>query len=134
MEKESINSTYQCPLTLDELVDDMEKHIDKYKHLQFILNRQKHINLGLGQKYLVVNYAGFDLYELINLDCSNGIIQLTFTNPDNGNSLEINLDINNEHPNIFLVNWKDLEEMVLAERKFDCSKDECLNLGYENHE
>ena len=43
MDKEINNSTFQYPLTIEELIDDMEKHPDRYKHLQFILNRKKTI-------------------------------------------------------------------------------------------
>ncbi len=49
----------EYPNTLDEIVADMELNPDKYKHLQFILKRQKHMNLGLGQFYLVVNHREF---------------------------------------------------------------------------
>ncbi len=76
MDKEINNSTFQYPLTIEELIDDMEKHPDRYKHLQFILNRKKNHNLGLGQKYLVVNSIGFGLYELNGVDYSNGIITM----------------------------------------------------------
>lgn len=66
----------EYPNTLDKLVSDMELNPDKYKHLQFILNRQKHMNLGLGQLYLVVNEIGFGLYRLNDVDYHNGIVRL----------------------------------------------------------
>jgi len=88
----------EYPNTLDELVADMELNPDKYKHLQFILNRQKHINLGLGQLYLVVNNVGFGLYRLEDVDYSEGLILMSFTNPQ-----------------VFLVNWRDIEDMVYSE-------------------
>jgi hypothetical protein len=131
MEIETNISTCQYPSTIDELVNDMENHPDRYKHLQFILNREKHHRLGLGQKYLVVNPAGFDLYELNSVDYSNGIIQMILTAPETGNTVKINLDVCNEHPDLFLVNWKDIEEMVYAERNFNCDDDVLLELEDE---
>ncbi|OFY63577.1 MAG: hypothetical protein A2Y71_01830 [Bacteroidetes bacterium RBG_13_42_15] len=126
MENKSNINTYQYPSTLDELVVDMENHPDRYKHLQFILNRQKHINLGHGQLYLVVNHAGFDLYELNSVDYSNGIIKMILTNPDTGNPSEINLAVYNEHPDIYLINWKDVLEMAYSERIFGNADNDVL--------
>lgn len=120
------NSTYQYPSTLDELIDYMEKHPDKYKHLQFILNREKHHNLGLGQKYLVVDNFGFGLYELNSVDYRYGIIKMKLTNPDTGNSFKINLNVNNAHPNLYLINWQDVEEMVFAEGNFGNADNDVL--------
>lgn len=105
----------EYPNTLDELVADMELNPDKYKHLQFILNRQKHINLGLGQLYLVVNNVGFGLYRLEDVDYSEGVILMSFTNSATGNKAEFSLDINTKHPQVFLVNWRDIEDMVYSE-------------------
>jgi len=105
----------EYPNTLDELITDMERNPYKYQHLQFILNRQKHMNLGLGQLYLVVNEVGFGLYRLNDLDYHKGIIRLSFINPVTDNYAEISLDITNEHPQTFLINWKDIEEMVTCE-------------------
>jgi hypothetical protein len=85
MEKETNIGICQYPSTLDELIYDGQNHPDRYKHLQIILNREKHHNMGLGQRYLVVNRVGFGLYELNSVDYSNGIIQMIFTNPATGN-------------------------------------------------
>jgi hypothetical protein len=128
MIQETNNSTCQYPSTLDKLIDDMEKHPDRYKHLQFILNRKKHHRLGMGQKYLAVNRGGFGLYELNSVDYSKGIITMILIIPDTGNPAEITLDVCNEHPDIYLINWKDIEEMVYAEQTFDCADDELLEI------
>ena len=108
----------EYPNTLDELVNDMELHPDNYQHMQFILNRQKHMNLGLGQLYLVVNEIGFGLYRLNDVDYNNGIVRLSFINPATDNCAEISLDITDKHPHIFLINWKDIEEMITCENNF----------------
>jgi hypothetical protein len=131
MEK-ATNNNY--PSTLDEFIDDMQLHPDKYKYLQFIFSREKHHRLGMGQRYLLVNRVGFGLYQLDMVDYNNGIIQMIFTNADTGNPAEINLDVNNEHPELFLINWKDIEDMVYVRRTFDCAEDESLKLDMSNHE
>jgi len=40
---------------------------------------------------------------------------MSFTNPATGNKAEFSLDINNKHPQVFLVNWRDIEDMVYSE-------------------
>ncbi len=103
------------PATLEELIIDMELNPDKYKHLQFIMNRHKNSKMDFGQMYLVVNQVGFGLYRLDSLDYQHGFILLSFTNPVTGNIAEYSLDINNKHPDVFLINWKDIEDMVYSE-------------------
>ena len=119
------------PNTLNELVVDMELNPDKYQHLQFILNHQKHMNLGLGQLYLVVNEVGFGLYRLDNVDFDSGVVRLSFTNPDTKSNAEILLDINNKHPRIFLINWKDIEDMFYFNVKSNYSDNELIELENE---
>jgi hypothetical protein len=121
----------EYPNTLDELVTDMELNPDKYKHLQFILNRQKHMNLGLGQLYLVVNEVGFGLYRLNDVDYYNGIVRLSFTNPTTDNSADIKLDITNKHPQTFLINWKDIEDMIYYSVTSSCTDNELIELKNE---
>ncbi len=121
----------EYPNTLDELVTDMERNPDKYHHLQFILNRQKHLNLGLGQLYLVVNNSGFGLYRLENVDYENRVITLLFTNPVTGKIAQTSLDIHNRHPNLFLVNWKDIEDMVYSGVISNCADNELIELENE---
>ena len=99
-----------CPNSLSELVTDMELHPDNYKHLQFILNRQKHIGLGLGQSYLVVNNDGFGLYSLDDVDYENGVIQLSFTIPETGKKANMHVEIEHKHPQVFLINWEDIKD------------------------
>jgi len=121
----------EYPNTLDELVSDMELNPNKYKHLQFILNRQKHMNLGLGQLYLVVNEVGFGLYRLNDVDYHNGIVRLSVINPATENSAHISLDITNKHPQMFLINWKDIEDMVYSGIVTNYTDNELLELNKE---
>ena len=121
----------EYPNTLDELVTDMERNPYKYKHLQFILNRQKHIGLGLGQLYLVVNELGFGLYRLNDVDYRNGIVRLSFINPSTDNSADMSLDITNKHPQTFLINWKDIEDMVYSGIVANYTDNELLELNNE---
>lgn len=91
------------PATLEKLIIDMELNPDKYKHLQFIMNRHKNSKMDFGQFYLVVNQVGFRLYRLDSLCYHEGVIILSFTNPATGNMAEYRLDINNKHPDVFFL-------------------------------
>jgi hypothetical protein len=103
------------PETFDDLIDYLESH--DHKHLQIFLFREKP-SLGFVQdeRYLVVNSNGFGLYKLRNLDYQNGKIQLEFTNPETGNPETVSLDIHNTHPDLFIINWKDIVDMAYADR------------------
>ncbi len=122
---------YHVPATMDELITDMELNPERYKHLQFILNRQEHMGLGLGQLYLVVNETGFGVYRLDDVDYENSNIRLSFSNPLTGNYAEISLDINNKHPQLFLINWLDIEDMMYKEMVYDFIDNELLELENE---
>ena len=89
------------------------------------------MNQGLGQLYLVVNDIGFAVYRLENVDYENGLICLLFTNPTTGNFAEINLDINNKHPQVFLINWKDIEDMFCLNIASKFNDDGLLELENE---
>ncbi|MBP7509067.1 MAG: hypothetical protein KA807_14740 [Prolixibacteraceae bacterium] len=128
MIQEVNSSTNQFPATIDELVDDMERNPDKYKHLKFILHRKKHRKLELGQKYLLVNQDQFGVFQLDMVDYNKGYIQMLLIDPDTGIPSEINFNINNKHPETFLINWTDIEDMVYAERNLNCADCELLEL------
>ena len=74
----------EYPNTLDELVDDMERNPDKYKHLQFILHRKKHHRSELGQRYLLINQDGFGVFQVSMVDYNNGFIKMLLIEPDTG--------------------------------------------------
>ena len=128
---QNINQMYDYPNTLYDLIVDMELNPERYKHLQFILNRPEHMGLGLGQLYLVVNENGFGLYRLDDVDYENSIIQLSFTNLMTGNCAEISLDIINKHPQLFLINWLDIEDMVYKGVVYDFTDNELHELESE---
>ena len=125
MEKTTDNGN---PATFDDLITELET--GEYKHLQIFLFREKP-SLGFVEdaRYLIVNREGFGLYRLHNLDYKDGKIQLEFTNPATGNPANVSLDIHDTHPDLFIVNWKDIEEMVYADQTN--TFDELLELGSE---
>ena len=131
MKTKPTNENNHIPATTDELLTDKELNPAKYKHLQFILSRQKHMGLGLGQLYLVVNEIGFGLYRLNDVDYRNGIVRLSFTNPSTDNSADISLDITKKHPQTFLINWKDIEDMVYSGLVANYTDNELLELNNE---
>jgi len=132
MAKEPNNSNCECSPSLDELLDDMQDPSGKYKHLQIVLYRNLNsLKLGLGQKYLVVNNVGFGVYILNNVDYKNSIIQMFFTNSLTGDKAEISLDINEKHPQVFIICWKDIKQMVFNEYVTDVAYDELLEFDFE---
>ena len=120
------------PATLADLIEAMQDPSGRYKHLQIFFYRNKSsLDLGFGQKYLIVNRIGFDLYELTGVDYHSGVIKMLFNNPSNGNSAEINLNINDEHPEHFLICWNDIKNMVYAEQTHNSVDADLLELDAE---
>jgi hypothetical protein len=131
MGKEPKNSICTYPSTLVELLDDMELYPNRYKHLQIILKHDNNgIRLGLGQEYLVVNKIGFGIYQLNNVDYSGGVILMTLTNTTNDKRAEITLDINNKHPEHFLICWNDIKEMILKTNEPIVDNDSLLEFDF----
>ena len=99
MAKQTERSTYECPATPEELLDEMQDPSGKYKHLQIILTRNSiNRSMGLGQQYLVVNNNGFGVYQLLNTDYCNGVIQLKLKDTYTGEIAHITLNITDKHP------------------------------------
>lgn len=74
--------------------------------------------MDFGQMYLVVNNVGFGLYRLDDVDYKDGVIILSFTNPSTGIMASTSVAINNKYPELFLVNWSDIEDLVYSAEKF----------------
>ncbi len=127
MEKLTYNTS---PADLPELIEAMQA--GKYKHLSIFLYRDKSsLDMGFGQEYLVVNNRGFGLYDLKSVDYNSGFLQMLFTNPDTGCFAEVNLDVNNEHPEHYAIRLHDLKDMLYAEITSGIVDDELLKLENE---
>lgn len=127
MEK-STYTTY--PADLPELIEAMQAGM--YKHLSILLYRDKSsLDLGFGQRYLLVNNSGFGLYELKSVDYNGRFLQMLFTNPDTGCFAEVNLDVNNEHPEHYAIRLHDLKDILYAEITSGIVDDELLELENE---
>ena len=124
-------TTYNLyPADLPELIEAMQA--GKYKHLSIFLYRDKSsLDLGFGQKYLVINHNGFGVYELKSVDYNGHFLQMLFANPDTGCFAEVNLDVNNEHPEHYAIRLHDLKDILYAEITSDIVDDELLELEYE---
>ena len=126
MEK-TINNTY--PADIVALIDDMKA--GRYQNLQIILYRNHPglgMGMGLGQQYLVVNRDGFGVFRLISVDYKSGIIYLALTNQLTGEPFEINLDVNDEHPEYIFICWEDIKNMVLDDIAYRFTGDDSLEL------
>ena len=120
------SSTHEYPATLEELLNDQS---GKYKHIQIIMHRENNYNLELGQEYLVVNNIGFGVYQLNDIQYNDGVILMKFTDPSSDDPAEIRLDVNNEHPEHFLIFWDDIRAMFNYENILhDINEDELLEL------
>jgi len=127
MEK-STYTTY--PADLPELIEAMQA--GKYKHLSIFLYRDKSsLDMGFGQKYLVVSRTGFGVYELKTVDYNAGFLQMQFANPDTGCIAEINIDVNNECPEHYAIRWNDLKDMVFNDIASDYDATDLLELDDE---
>ena len=116
MAKQTERSTYECPATPEELLDEMQDPSGKYKHLQIILTRNSiNRSMGLGQQYLVVNNNGFGVYQLLNTDYCNGVIQLKLKDTYTGEIAHITLNITDKHPQLYLICWNDIKQLVYKE-------------------
>jgi hypothetical protein len=128
MEKETNNSTSEYPATLDELLAEMKHPSGKYRHLQIILNRNDNRWLSIGQKFLVVSNAGFAVYRLLHIHYADGIIRLELKSMSNGKISIAAFDINNKHPEFFLLCWEDVKQLVFEDNARRIINDELLEL------
>ena len=118
------------PADLSELIEKMQA--GRYKHLSIFLYRDKSsLDMGFGQRYLLVNNRGFALYDLKSVDYKAGFLQMLFTNPDTGCFAKINLDVNNEHPEHYGLCWSDIKDMVYNEVASDYDGADLLELENE---
>ena len=124
MEK-TTNNAY--PATIEDLLDQMQE--GKFKHLQiFLRHNTSNLGDGLGQKYLVANRDDFGVYTVMSVDYCNGNIQLVLTHADTGNTVEINLDVNDEHPSYLFIHWEDIRKLVLDEMTINYAGEDLLEL------
>jgi len=128
MKKSTYNNTY--PADLPELIEAMQAGM--YKHLSIFLYRHKSsLDMGFGQRYFLVNNSGFGLYDLKTVDYNNGFLQMLFTNPDTGCFAEVNLDVNNVHPEHYAIRWNDIKNLVYNEVPRDYDATDLLELEDE---
>jgi hypothetical protein len=126
MENEINNNTCQYPETLEELVDMMETHPDRYKHLEIFLSREAVSDFpDFGEEYLVVSREGFALYRLDSVDYQDGRVLLSLTEQSTNQPVKFSVDINNLQPSCFFVRWKNIWDLVL---------DDCLRSDIPNED
>ena len=102
------------PTSLDELVQEMEKHPDMYQHLEIFLRRDGIKDFPVfGEQYLAVSHDGFALYRLDTVDYQDGTIILSLTEQSTNQPVKFSVDINNERPSCLFVRWKDIWDIIL---------------------
>ena len=104
------------PASIYELVQDMEKHPDKYQHLKVFLRHENSTGIpDFGEEYLGVSPSGFGLYCINSTDYENGRIIPSLTEVSTNKAVSYSLDINNLNPSCLFIRWKDVKNMVFDE-------------------
>lgn len=115
-EEEIHNKTCQYPETIEELVDAMEKHPDRYQHHKVFLRRENSTGIpDFGEEYFAVSPSGFGLYRINSTDYQNVRIILSLTEVSTNKAVQYSLDVNNQHPSCIFIRWKDIRSMVFDE-------------------
>ena len=104
------------PNSIDEMVNEMEKHSDVYQHLKVFLRHENSTGIpDFGEDYLAVSPSGFGLYRINSTDYQNGRIILSLTEVSTNKAVQYSLDVNNQHPSCIFIRWKDVKNMVFDE-------------------
>jgi len=102
------------PTSINELVQEMEKHPDLYQHLRIFLGRESNTGIpDFGEQYLAVSHDGFALYRLDSVDYQDGRIFLSLKEATTDIAVTHTLDINEEHPRCLFIRWRDIWDIVL---------------------
>jgi hypothetical protein len=119
------------PTSINELVQYMEKHPGKYKHLKVFLRRENSTGIpDFGEEYLAVSPSGFALYRINSTDYQNGRINISLIEASTKKAVSYSLDINNQHPSCLFIRWKDLKSLVFEEcMKRDINDNDLLELN-----
>ena len=98
--------------SINELVQDMEKYPDAYKHLK-VFQRENSTGIpDFGEEYLGVSPSGFGLYCINSTDYQNGRIILSLTEVSTNKAVKYSFNINEVHPTCLFIRWKDVQSMV----------------------
>ena len=118
------------PTSINELVQDMEKHPDVYQHLKVILRHENSTGIpDFGEEYLAVSPSGFGLYCINSTDYQNGRIILSLTEVSTNKAVNYSFNINEVHPTCLFIRWKDVKNMVFDEcMKRDVNDNDLLEL------
>jgi len=101
------------PTSINELVQDMEKHPYRYQHLKVFLRHENSTGIpDLGEEYLAVSPSGFGLYRIDSTDYLNGRIILSLTEVSTNKAVNYSFNINEVHPTCLFIRWKDVKNMV----------------------
>lgn len=122
------NNTKICLKTLQELLDAIQDPIGRCNHLQIILRKNKNIRSRLDQKFLLLSPNGFGVYILKDVDYNNGVIIISLSNIATGNMAQIELHVDDQHPQVFLLNWNDFKNLVYIDCPFHNISDDLLEL------
>jgi len=102
--------------SIQELVEEMEKHPNVYQHLKVFLRRESNTGIpDFGEEFLAVSPSGFGLYQLESVDYQNGNIIISLTEASTNKEVSYSLDIINQNPSCLFIRWKDVKNLVFNE-------------------
>ena len=101
------------PTSINELVQEIEKHPDVYQHLKVFLRHENSNGIpDFGEEYLAVSPSGFGMYRINSTDYQNGRIILSLTEVSTNKAVNYSFNINEVHPTCLFIRWKDVKNMV----------------------
>ena len=104
------------PASINELVQEMERHPNLYQHLRIFLGSESNTGIpDFGEQYLAVSHDGFALYRLDSVDYQDGNIILSLTEQSTNQPVKFSVDINNAQPSCLFILWTDIWNLVLAD-------------------
>lgn len=115
MEEMKSNSD-KYPVTLDDLVLEMENNPHLYKHLKIFLCGAEHSKpFDIGSNYLLVNKYGFWLCKLKDINYKDGKIELSLTELNTGHTSVVKIALSDKNPRHILIRWTDIKKLVFQE-------------------
>lgn len=130
METQLQNSNQECTGTLQKLLEEM-KPGGRFSHLRIVLSNDDTRKAELGETYLYISPDGFTICQLYDVDYFNERIWLELKDINCDRIAQVSLDINDLHPQIYLIPMADIRNIVYEYPDLESIGNELLELDYE---
>jgi hypothetical protein len=112
------------------LIEMMENSLEDYNHLQVFLSRDGISNWSEEDEFLMVTPTSFGKVKLLDVSTEDNFIILRIQDCCTQLSGNVRIDINDNNPQTFFINWKDIRRMVLDETTTNNRSDELLDFDF----